>query len=77
MRLINQSFGIISMFNVFAIIYKEGGIRVVKMAENRICVCDKEESNIIYTDTVEGPETQFGVLDGFYCKVCNSFWREP
>lgn len=50
---------------------------MLESAENRNCVCEKEKSNIIYTDSIERPGTKYGILDGYYCTNCNSFWREP
>lgn len=47
----------------------------IKKAELR--VCQNEEHQIVYIDTIAGIGTEFATLDGFYCETCNSFWREP
>ncbi len=47
----------------------------VKKAQHRIC--QNNEHDIVFIDTIEGIGTEFESLDGFYCSTCNSFWREP
>jgi hypothetical protein len=49
----------------------------MKLAEKRVCICDHEDSNVVYTDTIPLTNHELDSIDGYYCIQCNSFWREP